>query len=191
MTPAGLDGPGPSETRFAFAQIDARDEARIVELWGRPPLNLYRILAHQPQILRAWTEWNNELRHGCALPRALREIIFLQSALLQNADYEWAQHLPMARNAGLTEDKIAAIRTGGTREFDEPERAVLRATNEITDGGLSDGAFAEMQGCFSAAEMIEIIVTASHACMLGRVIRAIGVTAQSEEIASSPHQEEK
>lgn len=170
--------------RFAFAALAAQDEARIRALWGRPPLNLYRILGHQPTLLRAWTEWNNELRHGCEIPRALRELIFLRSAHRQASRYEWTQHVVMARTAGLAEDTIKAAKAEALDvQLEDRERAVLRATDEITSGHLSDEAFGALRVLFSPGEMIEVIVTASHACMLARVIQAIGVTTTGEDPA--------
>ncbi len=167
--------------RFPLAALESADEQRFRALWGRPPINLYRILAHQPVILRAWTEWNNALRHGCTLDRALRELIFLRSAELQGSSYEWAQHLPMARAAGLPEEKIAAVAAWeGASVFDNLERTLLRVTDEITRGQLSDDGFARLRGVLSAAEAIEVIVTASHAAMLARVIQAIAVDLDSE-----------
>lgn len=171
-----------SGPRFSFATLEPADDLRIRELWGRPPINLYRILAHQPAILRAWTEWNDALRHGCAVPRKLRELIFLRSAGLHASDYEWTQHLAMARKAGVDEDKIEAVNaweTGG--RYDAREKALLRATDEITSGALTDATFAQLRALFAPAETIEIIVTAGHACMLARVIQAIGVTTEGED----------
>lgn len=162
--------------RFALAELTPETDRRVRELWGRPPINLYRILAHQPTILRAWTEWNNELRHGCTLARGTRELIFLRSAVLQSCEYEWTQHARMARAAGLAEEKINAVADweadGG---FDETERALLRATDEIAKGCLTNETFATLRAVLSAAETIEVIVTAAHAAMLGRVVQAIGV----------------
>lgn len=177
---------GHEMRRFAYAPLAEDDDARIRALWGRPPINLYRILGHQPSILRAWTEWNNDLRHGCELPRALRELIFLRSAHLQASAYEWTQHVAMARKAGLTEHKIEATKGDpSSSDLDDRERAILRATSGITDGHLSDAAFAALRAVFSAGEMIEVIVTASHACMLARVIQAIGVSTAGEDPAAA------
>ena len=167
--------------RFPLAALEPADEQRVRALWGRPPINLYRILAHQPGILRAWTEWNNELRHGCTLDRALRELIFLRSAELHGSSYEWAQHLGMARAAGLAEEKIAAVADRADAVvFDALERTLLRATDEITRGQLTDDGFARLRSALSAAETIEVIVTASHAAMLARVIQAIAVDDDGE-----------
>lgn len=180
-----------SASRFSLATLELADDRRVRELWGRPPINLYRVLAHHPKILRAWIEWNNELRHGCELPRALRELIFLRSAKLQGSDYEWTQHLVMARKAHVHEHKIQAVGAWYTVDlYDERERATLRATDEITNERLTDATFEALQAVFSPAETLEVIVTASHACMLGRVIQAIGVTTAGEDLGAEVREQE-
>lgn len=175
--------------RFPLAELTPADDRRVRSLWGRPPLNLYRILAHHPRILRAWTEWNNELRHGCTLPRALRELIFLRSATLQDSAYEWTQHVAMARRAGVDDARIEAIaHWRDATVFDELERTVLAATDAITGGALGDDDFARLKALLPAADALEVIVTASHAAMLGRVIQAIGVTDEGEMPAHAANQ---
>lgn len=180
-----------NQARFEPATLDPIADRRVRELWGRPPINLYRILAHHTPLLRAWTEWNNDLRHGCELPRALREMIFLRSAVLHASDYEWTQHVVMARKAGLAAEKIAALRGSiASDRFDEREMAVLEATDEIASGALTDPAFRALRDVFSAAETIEVIVTASHTCMLVRIIQAVGVSADGEADAQSARERE-
>jgi AhpD family alkylhydroperoxidase len=172
--------------RFDLTDLEQETDRRVRKLWGRPPINLYRILAHQPRIVSAWTEWNNELRYGCMLPRALRELIFLRSAILQKSVYEWAQHVAMARKAGVDETQIEAIEYWqAAHVFNPRERAVLRCTDEITAGELSDHAFVALREIVSPGEAIEVIVTASHACMLARVIQALAVTDDGERPATA------
>lgn len=175
------------DARFDLIDLEPETDRRVRELWGRPPINLYRVLAHQPRIVSAWTEWNNEVRHGCTLPRALRELIFLRSAILQKSLYEWGQHVGMARRAGMDEARIEAIEYWQAADiFDPRERIVLRCTDEITAGALSDRAFVALREILSSGEAIEVIVTASHACMLARVIQALAVTDDGERVAAEP-----
>jgi 4-carboxymuconolactone decarboxylase len=82
--------------RVPLARFEPAQERRIVELWGTPP-NLYRALANHPQLLGAWTEFSKTMRHDTRTPRALRELVILRGAQLARSEYEWAQHLPMAR----------------------------------------------------------------------------------------------
>src|SRR6185369_13025763 len=81
---------------------------RLEALWGTPP-NLYRALANHPALVAAWTEFSKMLRHDTRTPRALRELVILRGGQLMGSEYEWAQHLPMARKAGVTEAQIEAL----------------------------------------------------------------------------------
>src|SRR4029077_7901824 len=95
------------------------------ELWGTPP-SLYRALANHPAIVAAWTEFANTLRHGSRTPRALRGLAILRAARVSASEYEWAQHLRMARKAGVREAQISALAGWRTSaEFDAREKAAL------------------------------------------------------------------
>jgi len=92
--------------RIPLKEFEPGLKKRLEELWGTPP-NLYRALANHPAIVAAWAEFANTLRHGSRIPRALRELVILRGAQVSASEYEWAQHLRMARKAGVREAQIA------------------------------------------------------------------------------------
>src|SRR5918999_3561391 len=94
--------------RVPLAEFEPALGTRLEALWGTPP-NLYRALANHPAIIAAWTEFANTLRNGTRTPRALRELVILRGAQLMRSPYEWAQHLRMARRAGVREAQIEAL----------------------------------------------------------------------------------
>ncbi|HVL36567.1 MAG TPA: carboxymuconolactone decarboxylase family protein, partial [Burkholderiales bacterium] len=111
--------------RIPLAEFEPALKKRLEELWGTPP-NLYRALANHPNIIAAWTEFANTLRNGTRTPRALRELLILRGAQLCKSEYEWAQHLRMARKAGVREAQIAALANWrNSPEFDAREKAAL------------------------------------------------------------------
>src|SRR5512134_1250970 len=81
---------------------------RLEELWGQPP-NLYRALGNHAALAAAWTEFARAIRYESRNPRELRELMILRGAQLMRSEYEWAQHLKMARKAGVREAQIAAL----------------------------------------------------------------------------------
>src|SRR3990170_8489471 len=91
--------------RVPLADLEPQLKKRLEELWGTPP-NLYKALANHPRLVAAWTEFSKTLRHDTRTPRALRELVILRGAQLMRSEYEWAQHLPMARKAGVSEAQI-------------------------------------------------------------------------------------
>src|SRR5256885_15328355 len=75
--------------------------------------------------------------HESRTPRTLRELMILRGAQLMRSEYEWAQHLGMARKCGVREAQIAAL--AGWRaspEFDSREKAALALAEAVTQGNL-------------------------------------------------------
>jgi hypothetical protein len=66
--------------------------------------------------------------------------------------YEWQQNIPMARNAGLTDEQIALIAMEGpVTGLDLPANLICRATDEISrQVAISDAALAQMLETFGA-----------------------------------------
>src|SRR5215510_2595470 len=103
------------------AQFEPALGKRLEELWGAPP-NLYKALGNHPGLTAAWTEFSKTLRHDTRTPRALRELVILRGAQLMKSEYEWAQHLRMARSAGVREAQILDLKNWkSSGEFDAKE----------------------------------------------------------------------
>jgi alkylhydroperoxidase family enzyme len=113
-------------------------QARLQELWGDPP-NLYRALGNHPALCAAWTEFARAIRYESTMPRELRELMILRGAQVMRSEYEWAQHLKMARKFGVREAQIGALATWrDSKEFDEREQAALELAEAVTRGEVSD-----------------------------------------------------
>ena len=148
---------------------------RLEELWGTPP-NLYKALANHPNIIAGWTEFANTLRNGTRTPRALRELVILRGAQLVKSEYEWAQHLKMARKAGVREPQIAALsRWRTSSEFDAKEKAALTLAESVTAGRVSDEVYREAMKQFDHHDYVELAVTAAFYAMVARVLDAMAV----------------
>jgi alkylhydroperoxidase family enzyme len=161
--------------RIPLAEFEPALKKRLEELWGTPP-NLYRALANHPSIIAAWTEFANTLRSGSRTPRALRELVILRGAQLCASEYEWAQHLRMARRAGVREAQIAALANWrGSSEFDAKEKAALMLAEAVTEGKVSDAVYREAARHFDHHDYVELAVTAGFYAMVARVLDAMAV----------------
>ena len=161
--------------RVPSAGFDPVLQKRLEELWGEP-VNLYRALGNHPALTAAWTEFANAIRHDSRTPRALREIMILRTAQIARSEYEWAHHLRMARKAGVSETKIAAL--GDWRAcaaFDAKERAVLALTEAVMACNVTDEVHAEAKKHFSDAEFVELSLTAGFYAMVSRMLDAMRV----------------
>jgi len=148
---------------------------RLEELWGTPP-NLYHCLANHPRLVAAWSDFSKALRHDSRTPRALRELVILRGAQLMRSEYEWAQHLKMARKAGVREAQIAALSSWkSSPEFDAKEKAALLLADAVTQGEVSDQVYSEAMRQFDHHDYVELSITAAFYAMVGRMLDAMGV----------------
>jgi AhpD family alkylhydroperoxidase len=172
--------------RLQYADFEPALKARVEQLWGKPP-NLYRTLANHPALAAAWTEFANSIRHESGTPRALRELMILRTAQLTGSEYEWAQHLKMARRMGVREAQIATL--AGWRaspEFDARERAALALTEAVQAIDVTDEVHAEVKQHFSDAEFIELAFTAAFYAMVSRMLEALRVELDPESRDYTP-----
>ena len=166
--------------RIPLKEFEPGLKKRLEELWGTPP-NLYRALANHPAIVAAWTEFANTLRHGSRTPRALRELLILRGAQVCASEYEWAQHLRMARKAGVREPQIAALADWRkSPEFNARERAALQLAESVTSGQVSDEVYREAMRHFDHHDYVELAVTSGFYAMVARVLDAMAVELEPE-----------
>ncbi|SHN60691.1 Carboxymuconolactone decarboxylase family protein [Geodermatophilus obscurus] len=157
---------------------------------GAKQVNLYRALAHTPELLTAWIDGAWTLRERCQTPRTLREIMILRTAVVMRSDYEWHQHVAMARNAGVPREKVDAVVAWQTSELYQPdERAALMLTDAMLTGHVPDAVHDELGRHFTDAERVELILTAGFYAMVPRVLDACRVPVEddrADDTADSP-----
>ncbi len=170
LTPAEPDDPVVAEVFGRFARE------------GREPIELYRALAHQPQLLRAYAGLAGALREEAVTPRSLRELVILRTAQLTGSVYEWSHHRAIVAKGGLVaEEKVAALAAwSDAGVFDDAERAALRCADEVHETALGDEAFAALRDALGEAGAVEIVVLAGFYQALARIIQALGLPIEPE-----------
>jgi 4-carboxymuconolactone decarboxylase len=172
--------------RVPLAQFEPALGKRLEELWGQPP-NLYKALGNHPKLVAAWTEFSKTLRHDTRTPRSLRELVILRGAQLMRSEYEWAQHLPMARKAGVSEDQIRNLASWKTSSnFNPAEKAALALGEAVTQGHVNDAVYAEAMRHFDHHDYVELALVAAFYAMVGRMLDAMGVQLEPEVRNYSP-----
>lgn len=172
--------------RVPFAEFDPALEKRLEALWGKP-VNLYRALANHPSLVGAWTEFAQSVRADAKTPRALRELMILRSGQVQQSEYEWAQHLRMARKAGVREAQIEALADWRTSvEFDAKEKAALALLEGVTAGKVDDATWQAAALEFSREEMVELVMVGAFYSMVARVLDALRIELDDDIREYSP-----
>ncbi|MGE5639595.1 MAG: carboxymuconolactone decarboxylase family protein [Clostridia bacterium] len=173
-------------SRVPMADFEPALRKRLEELWGEPP-NLYRGLANHPKLVAAWTEFSKTLRHDTRTPRSLRELVILRGAQLMRSEYEWAQHLRMARKAGVREAQIAALASWQrSSEFTEQEKAALLLAEAVTQGRVTDEVYARVTQHFDHHDYVELALIAAFYAMVGRMLDAMGIPLEPDIASYQP-----
>jgi len=153
-----------------------RSFSRVLATW--PDIsNLYRTLGHAPVILETWIDFAWTLRSEAVSDRRLRELVIMRTAQLNETDYEWRHHYPMALEHGATAEQLSELeRWEESPLFSAPERAVLAMAEELArTARLSDAGWAGLAEHFDDVERVELVLTASFYACVSRVLGALEI----------------
>jgi alkylhydroperoxidase family enzyme len=142
------------------------------------PANIFNMMAHAETCLKPVMKLGGTLLGKLQLDPKLRELCLLHAVKLEGGEYEWVQHVPIARDLGCTQPQIAALADGDdeARCFDAREKAALRFTREVViDVGASEATVAEARKHLCEREMVELILMAGFYIMLARLTESLGV----------------
>jgi alkylhydroperoxidase family enzyme len=145
---------------------------------GRPKgANILGAFAHHPALARAFFTLNGHLLRATTLTERHRELIIIRIAVRKKSSYEWAQHVFMARDAGLTDLEISGIAWGSTAPlWDELDAAVLRAVDELDgDGRIADPTWAVLAKHLDVPQIFDLIFTAGSYAMLAWMVETLGI----------------
>lgn len=138
--------------------------------------NLYRMLLNSPPVAQGWLAYLSAIRQQSSLPAALRELLILRVAVLNEADYEFAQHLPIALKAGCSPAQIADVRSGGADHLDAAAAAAMAYCDEMTRAiRVGEATFARLRACFDDRSIVEITATIAAYNMVSRFLEALHI----------------
>jgi alkylhydroperoxidase family enzyme len=157
---------------------DAPEPVRTA-LEGMPPLNIFRMIANADTALRPFLRYGNTLLAHLALDPLLRELAILQvSRLTPHAEYEWVQHVPIAKAVGAGDEQIAALERDQPDAdcFDTTQLATLRFTTEVVrDARASDETFAALAELLPPREIVELLLVIGQYMGLARVMATLEI----------------
>jgi alkylhydroperoxidase family enzyme len=147
----------------------------VAKALGRlPQLNIFRMLASADSAFIPWLRWAGALLSDLELDPLLRELAILRVAqLTPHAEYEWVQHVPIAKAVGASDEQVAAIEAGriDVDEFNEVERAVLRFTTEVVqDVRAGDETFGALEALLPPRQIVELLMVIGNYMFVARVM---------------------
>lgn len=157
-------------TVFAGAQRDVTKSEGTV-------LNIFRTLVRAPKALTAFLAWGGYiLSRRNSLDERERELVILRTGFNCGSGYEFTQHTRIGLDAGLTEAEIAAIIAGpDDPSWNDTDRAMLRATDDLTrDHHVSDASWA-LLGTLSDKQKMDLVMTVGQYTQVSMMLNSFGV----------------
>jgi|ERR1022692_1419835 AhpD family alkylhydroperoxidase len=138
---------------------------------------LYQALLNSAPLAEGWEKLLTAVRNKSSLPADLREIVILRVAVLNRAPFEFEAHVPIARKAGVAEEKLAALELPRIGEpFSVVERAVLALTDAMTrDVQVPDRLFEPIARHFDVRAVTELVATIAAYNMVSRFLEALRI----------------
>ncbi|MDQ6914307.1 MAG: carboxymuconolactone decarboxylase family protein [Actinomycetota bacterium] len=161
--------------RIPYVDPDAAPESVREALSALPDLNIFRLLAHAETAFRPALRVGGAILGAQRLDPALRELAILHVAQATGAEYEWVQHVPIARTAGVRDEQVVAVQRGELAAacFNRRECLVLRCAAEaLRDDRASPEAFDALVSELSAREAIELLLAVGYYRTLATIMRS-------------------
>ncbi len=168
LAPIDLDQLSPEQRAVADAIISGpRGGLRgPFEAWLRSPQ-----LADRGQKLGEYC------RFGTSLPRDLSEFAILLTGKHWRAQFEFWAHARLARDAGLPEDIIEAVRTGAAPEFrDEAQRAVHALVSEyFATNRVSEPTYRLAIAELGERGVVDLVGVVGYYCLVSMTLNVFDV----------------
>ena len=163
----------PSKVREFFDKILA-NSPRI--------LNVNLMMAHSPGSVRELIRLGNRLLSKADLSPRFHELTIIRVSRLCGSNYELAQHIPIALEAGLSRDQIEMIEKWEDSElFSEEEKIILAFTEEVVqDNRPKEETFAAASGFLDHTSLVELTISIGYWSLIAKFLRTFQVDIEED-----------
>ncbi|MGH9804352.1 MAG: carboxymuconolactone decarboxylase family protein [Candidatus Acidiferrales bacterium] len=156
--------------------------------FGSTPL-ITRALAHRPELLLTFANFERELWTGGVLDAKTKALIAVRVSALNSCAYSLARHRAAARQAGVSEEQLAALEGGAASAaavFEAREQAVLRLAEKLTReaGAVSDDDVQGLRKWYGDSHLVELALFVGALNLLDHF--ALAFALEAEPAGSGP-----
>ncbi|MFC9659655.1 carboxymuconolactone decarboxylase family protein [Nocardia sp. NPDC127606] len=140
------------------------------------------VLAHHTELAGAWLAYNGLLLDRPLLDPRDRELVILRVAWRSESDYEWAQHVRMARALGVTDEQVEAVRLGPQAPvWSLVQRSLMAMTDQLLDQHrVDDTTWALLERHFDKRQLLELLFVAGSYLCLAMVLNSVALQPDPE-----------
>lgn len=146
--------------------------------------NALSTLAHHPALAKAFLRFNVHLLGSSTLPARIRELAILRVAHRRQCAYEWSHHERMAKEEGITDDQIAALKRG--EAADAFDQVVITAVDELEEKSeLSDQTWAALGERLNDQQRMDFVFTVGCYALLAMAFNTFGIQLEHATTAAN------
>ena len=140
-------------------------------------LNVLGTLAQHPALTTAFHTFNGHVLFATTLTPRQRELLVLRVANVRQCDYEWAQHVVLASDAGISPAEVEQITEGPDAPgWTSLEAALVRAVDELlADAHIADPTWQVLASVFEVEQLLDVIFTVGAYDLLAMALRSAGI----------------
>ena len=149
----------------------------IIEEMNGSPLNVHKLLAKHPKLLKAWWNFRNYSVEGGDLGRRHGELVILRVAFYLKSWYEWASHVDRSLKVGISIEEIQNVnKILDPNDWSEKEFSLLNAVDQLIENKcLSKSQYKQLSNFFSEQQIMDLIAIHGMYLILGCMINIWGL----------------
>ena len=155
---------------------EVKEVLQATQMGGRV-LNIFQTLAQHPKLLKRWLVFGNHVLFKSTLSPRARELLILRTGWNCRAEYEWGQHVVIAKQIGFTDDDIERVTRGPDAPgWDALEAALLRAADELhRDSRIADATWSALSQHYDMQQLIDVVFTVGQYTLVSMALNSLGV----------------
>jgi alkylhydroperoxidase family enzyme len=136
-------------------------------------INAFRVMLHNSRAAGAVAGLLRTLMFHNTLNARTRELVILRNGWRTRSEYEFCQHVRVARDLKMSEEEILGVRDpGNCSVYTEIDRAVIRMADELLDNSeVSKETLLTLQKAFSNEELVELLLVAGFWRMIAGYLK--------------------
>jgi uncharacterized peroxidase-related enzyme len=136
-------------------------------------LNMYKVMAHKPNVLQPFLDFYKQVWAAGALDPKIKELAYLRTSLMNGCTYCSRAHTTSAKKRGVTDEQVQALKEpgGSSRDiFTEEERAAIQYAEQLTawPAAIQPADLETLSKFFSIEQIEELVLIVATANLTNR-----------------------
>jgi len=141
------------------------------------PVNVFGTLMYGTKTMGSFLDYWVTSKLEMGLSGREQELVILRMGYLYDCNYVWKHHVPVAREYGVSDNELEAVKTSPVPSlFSAREYALLMLTDEMVEHRtIRDDAWSKWSGELDKSEMVDLISLISQYVLFALINNAIQI----------------